>query len=241
MRKIQLMLPSVLAVWSLYGCGATSTPKTELQQAFQTNIIDVSASVAAINDSTYADRAVTLLGQEIEKLKTGDGIQTLLVGDRSIEKSGGSQLVKTGIRKRVKTARKEVEQFIRNALANQRQSGGDDSTNILYYLENAHPVCSSRSKIVILSDGIEDSDAYSASAALRQGKPITLPAPSTPYLKGCTITFIGIGVSPKSGAGAKAETLSNAQVQALIGGWSAYFQSAGVSAADIRFTTIVGG
>lgn len=216
---------------------ATDQPKP--QAAVTTIAADVSGSTAFINAPDYRNAAVAQVGTMVAKQKLGDAFRIIAFGSRTTDRAVDLLSVSSGYKRRLPAVRKQIEAALRELFETSHKAGGDGTTNLLYTLENAQPVCTPRSRVVILSDGIEDSDGYSASAALAAGKPVQLPGPATPsYLKGCSITFIGIGVAPlakQSGA----ETLPSAQVDALTTGWREYFEKAGVNPADIRFQSIL--
>lgn len=233
-----LVLATLVA--ALGGCDAADAPKDGPlpQAAALTVLVDGSASTAFIASPAYGDAAVRRVGEAVTRQALGDRFRIVGFGSRQVENGVNVLTEESGYANRLPAVRGQVENSLRDLLAHNRQSGGQGSTNILYALENANPTCTPRSRIVILSDGIEDSETYSVNRVLAAGQPVRLPAPNTPYLRGCLVEFVGIGMAPQMGHGI-AETLSNDQLKALTAGWRNYFIAAGVKPDAIRFTSIL--
>lgn len=208
------------------------------QAAVDTIAFDGSSSTAFIASPAYGDAAIRRVSDLVKRQQLGDGVRIMAFGSRTSDNAVNVLSANSGYALRIPAMRKDVEARLAQMMAQARQRGGDSSTNILYALENAHVACTPRSRLVILSDGIEASESYSAASALSAGQPVQLPPPASPYLKGCAVEFIGIGVAPM-GDGMDAETLPNAQLQALISGWRTYFEAAGVQPGDMTFTSIL--
>lgn len=221
------------------GCQESGAPAVKPQAAVVTTFADLSASTAFVASPAYADAAIKQVGKAVMKQQLGDAFRVVPIGSRSVERAVDALSVSTDRKFRLAAARKRVEASLNELIESGRQNGGDGTTNILYTLENAQPRCTPRSKIIVLSDGIEDSEGYSVNQALALGKPVRLPPPSHPYLKGCSIEFVGIGITPQAMNGMTAETLPNDKLQALIGAWREYFAAAGVSPGDMNFTSIL--
>lgn len=224
---------------ALSGCQEAAPVKGEAvsQAAAMSIFADVSSSTAFITSPAYAEGAIKRVSAAVLKQQLGDTFRVVSLGSRTTDRAVDVLSLTSGYKKRLSAVSKQVETSLTNLFADSRQSGGDGSTNLLYTLVNAHPICTPRSTIVILSDGVEASESYSAIGALSAGQPVHLPPPSTPYLKGCSVNFIGIGISPMGGG--QAETLTNDRLQALIAGYREYFQAAGVNPADMTFTSIL--
>ncbi|MFZ5746914.1 MAG: hypothetical protein ACOY45_04565 [Pseudomonadota bacterium] len=235
------MVLAILSVAALGGCQqATSAPDQPAPQAAVVTVFyDGSSSTAFVASPAYAEAAVKKVGQAVMDQRLGDEFRIVPFGSRTTDRSVAALSIASGYKLRLASARKQVESSLSGLLEQDRQTGGDGTTNLLYSLENAHPTCTSRSRIIILSDGIEESEAYSAGRALMAGRPVHLPSPGSAYLKGCSVMFIGIGVSPMGGSGQTAETLPSKQLASLISGWRIYLESAGVSPADMSFTSIL--
>jgi hypothetical protein len=223
------------------GCGETEkeaaapTP----QAAVVTIGFDVSGSTANIKSPSYGDAAIKRVGDAVMGQILGDKFRVVAIGSRTNNRAVQALSLASDRRLRLPAVRTQVEARLTELLAENRQNGGDGSTNILFALENAHPECTPRSEVVIVSDGMEDSESYSVAAALAAGQPVQLPPPSQRYLTGCAIEFIGIGIAAPTVNGQSQETLPNAQLQALIAGWRDYLVAAGVEPDAIRFTSIL--
>lgn len=230
-----------LAMLSLAGCGqGGNNPAGTTPQAAVTTIgFDVSASTAFIKHPPYGDAAIRRVGEALREQQLGDKVRVLTMGSRTNDRAVQALALASDRRLRLPALHRQVEARLSELLAENRQTGGDGSTNILFALENAQPECTPRSKVVIVSDGIEESESYSVGAALASGQPVQLPPPSRRYLDGCEVEFIGIGIAAPTVNGQSLETLPNAQLQALIAGWRDYLVAAGASPAAIRFTSIL--
>jgi len=201
-----------------------------------TVIADVSSSVAALHDPQYAARLAEQVGEDFSHLTLGDREQTVVAGSLSSANATKPEPIVTGPRLRVARAKPRVVESIRTLFA-RHYDEGDNSTNLLFTLENAHPSCGSgRDEVVLLTDGIEEG-AYSVSSALIAGKPINLPAPPRPYLRGCKVAIYGLGVS--GGKGISPQALPTRAMTALEEGWRAYFVAAGIKPTDVTFKSII--
>lgn len=231
---------------ALSGCGEADTsvptpiltkgePSPAITEAAQLTVIfDVSGSVAALTNPDFGKRAIALATAEFGNFRLGDSARVVVAGDRSVANAVNPPLIKTGYKLRLPAARRQLEEQLHGVLAQHRTGGGDNSTNLITALENAQPVCTSSSEVVVISDMIEQSETYSVTNALSANQPIRLPAPTQPYLRGgCIVKVIGIGVL---GGGTQA-MLPNAQLRSLQKAWDSYFRSAGAS--DIQFRSII--
>ncbi len=232
------------ALLMLSACGHSSgVPQqgeaAQSKAAVLTVFIDVSGSAALIKQPDFANRMIERVGEEISNLELGDKIRILTLGDRSADHSFSQLEIETGIGTRLPAARASVELKIRQIIGQSIRTGGDRSTNILSAMEGAQPECTPRSTVMVVGDGIEDSDTYSVTKALRSDQPIDLPTAAHPYLRGCRIAMLGIGIAAEPGNGIGSKPLGSHQLATLTEGWSRYLQSAGASATDLRFTSII--
>jgi hypothetical protein len=91
------------------------------------------------------------------------------------------------------------------------------STNLLAFLNRYDFGCDDGGEIILLSDGIESSE-YVNGTELLSGK-ASLPKPTTSTrLKGCTVTFYGIGAGR-----------SDTKLHRLRTQWQQYFDAAGAT------------
>jgi hypothetical protein len=235
--------PRIAALISILGlalAGCHSPPSANRpppQAAVMTVLVDSSSSTAFISSESYGDAATKRVGALVLAQQLGDEFRIVPFGSRTTDRALDAFSEASGYKRRLPAIRKDLEASLAELLAANRKGGGDGSTNLLFTLQNGGLSCTPRSRIVILSDGIEASETYAVAPSLAANKAVHLPAPSTPFLKGCSITFIGIGISPMGDG--QAETLPDAQLKALIAGWREYFQAAGVAPADIQFQSIL--
>lgn len=218
--------------------GDRSSP-TAQQPATATILVDTSASTPFMASPAYSDAAIQRVGKAVAALHLGDKARIVAFGSRTTDHAVDVFAEGSGYKRHVPVLGKHVETALRDLLANARAGGGDGSTNIIYALENANVECTPRSRVIVLSDGIEHSDAAQLDRALAHDAPLHLPNPATPILNGgCSVEMIGIGVSP-AGVGARAETLPGAQLQSLVAAWRDWFAAAGLGQNDMTFTSIL--
>ena len=224
----------------LAGCNSTDATVEPLvrQAAEMTVMLDASASTAFIASPSYAEASVKRVGEATMRQELGDSFRIMNFGDRSAGNGVAIFKVKSGYAKRLPTVRRDMEAALQDQMAKNRQRGGDGSTNITFSLENAGIRCTPRSVVVVLTDGIAEDERFSATKALKAGQPVNLPPPASPFLRGCSVEMIGVGMAP-AGIGQSAQTLPNDQVQHLIAGWREYLSAAGVRPEDMVFTSLL--
>jgi hypothetical protein len=233
-------VPGILfAGLALSGCNSTgqadAPPNT--RPATMTVFADLSGSTVFMGSPPYTSGAIARVGDDIQKQPLGTRFRVLSLGSLTAENAIDVLSVSSDYQNRIPAMRKRVTAALGDLFERNRQTGGQGGTNITYALINAHPSCTPGSRVVILSDGVEESTSYSVSRALSAGQPVNLPAPAGPILKGCSVTFIGIGMM--STTGGTTQSLPDAQLQALTAGWRAWFAAAGVQPDDVTFTTIL--
>jgi hypothetical protein len=239
MKIWAVLLPFLVALVGCAGAAPTSNGPSHTSPAELVVITDTSLSVQTPGDGPYGKAELQRVGDVVDQMALGDTITVFEAGAKSADRAVAHPTIVTGYKLRMVTARAMTFRQLEEIGASYRQHGGDGATNLLFTLENAHVDCSSgRSKVILISDGVEDSDAYSASAALRAGKAVELPSPPPGRkLEGCSVTFLGFGVS-KDGNGS-AQILPARQLEALRQGWTAYLAAAGVKPGDIDFASII--
>lgn len=225
----------------LTGCSnsdaAAAPTGTSHQPAVMNLYADVSGSNGAVGNANLASREADMVASEFAKFQLGDSARTIIVGTRSAEHAAAPPPIITSYTLRMPTAQKQLSDRINGIFATARSTGGDDSTNLLYSLEASKPICTPRSRVVLLSDGDESSDNFSRFDAILTGKPIEFPKPPAKYLRGCSVTFYGFGVSADQGG--VPQVMSNDNLRGLKRAWVLYLTQSGVNEADINFVSII--
>ena len=232
------MLPIALSLAACSGeppQDGTAAPK---HPAYLYIVNDVSSSARVQADDAFGKAVRARAVQAVTQLKPGDRVQLVNAGSLQADRLVAYPLIKTGYRLSLAKAGQQLAQQMDEVATSARASGGDDATNIIATLSNLHPDCASgRSEIKIASDGLEQSHAYSAVAAINAGKPVELPPPSGAYLKGCKIEFIGFSMVVDSAG--TAALLPEAQLRSLRDGWTKWLTAAGVAPEDMVFTSLL--
>jgi hypothetical protein len=236
---IQAVPGILLAGLALSGCNSTEPADTKLkpQAATMTVFADLSGSTVFMGSPSYTSGAVAHIGEDIQKQPLGTRFRVLSLGSLTADNAVDVLSVSSDYQNRIPAVRKQVTGALGDLFERNRLTGGQGGTNITYALTNAHPSCTPGSRVVILSDGVEESASYSVSRALSAGQPVNLPAPAGPILKACSVAFVGLGMM--STTGGATQSLPDAQLQALTAGWRAWFAAAGVQPDDVTFTTIL--
>lgn len=200
-------------------------------------VFDVSTSARVHGADAYGQRARARAAQVVSELQLGDRLQLVEVGSLQSDRLVAHPMIKTGYRLSLAKARKQLAQQLEEVASRTRASGGDGTTNIIATLSNLQPDCASgRTDIKLLSDGVESSEAFDAGVALATGKPVTLPPPATPYLRGCRVEFIGFGMV-SDGSEPGGQLLPVEELEALRKSWLVYMKAAGTS--DVTFTSLI--
>jgi len=229
------LLPLVVI---LAGCSshAARDEQPKSQAAEVTIKVDGSGSTALIAAPAYADAIVRRAGDEVMRAQLGDSVRITNFGDRRVDNAVPVLSLKSGYRLRLPALRKQVEASLADLMAKNRASGGQGQTDIVYSLSTSNITCTPRSKIVILSDMIQHDAKVDLGRDLAEGKALSLPKPASPFLTGCSVVVLGIGMAPFGGA-KNAQTLPADQVQKLTAVWRDYFEAAGVRPEDMSFTS----
>ncbi|WP_067734188.1 hypothetical protein [Novosphingobium naphthalenivorans] len=227
-------LPFFLALAACSGAPApTDAPHTS-EPAQLTVIDDVSESTAAHIDPAVAKAAQQRIAGLAGQMQLGDSIIVYEAGARSAERMIAHPAIVTDYNLRIPAAAAKLEQQLQEIAARFDAEGGDDQTNLLLALETIRPSCTPRSTVVLMTDGMEVSDAYSASQALVAGEPVNLPPPPGEYLAGCRVVMLGFGLTIDPSAEAP-QILPASMLISLRQAWTAYLQAAGVKPADMTF------
>lgn len=190
---------------------------------------DLSASSPLSDSPAFAQRAGNMVGQMIQReLLLGDSVTLMPVGHRSTANARKMRFRLTA-QFRQSAAAARVGGII--ASTPRSTEAGQGSTNLIFALERGAILCPPRGHIIILSDGLESSNDFNGTDALLQGK-MQLPAPPPGFLRGCRVTFVGIGLTSDRTA-----QLSNVHLRYLTSAWRTYLITAGVRPDQIAFHT----
>ena len=235
LKTFSCLTPVCLALAACSGSASPDTAKVPRYAAHLYVLSDVSESSALQGDDALGKAVRKRVADVVKEMELGDSVTVLTVGGRGAKNFVAYPTITTSTRLRLPAAGRKVVAQLEEIARNHQASGGDGNTNLLLALDNLRPDCrSGRSMIMIVSDGIESSEAYDAAAALSAGKPVAMPPPSG-LLRGCMVELLGFGVVA-DGAGSS-NLLPNAQLQALRKGWETYLTSAQVALEDISFTS----
>jgi len=230
------LLPFTAALAACSGSHGVADAKPPSTSAHHIVIVDVSASSAALSDVLLRQAVQRRITADLKKsLQLGDRITYYEAGSRNAERMVATLDIKTGYSQRVPAALTKLSKAMGGSATKFESTGGDGGTNLLLAMETIQPSCAARSTVTVSTDGIEESDAYSTSAALNAGKPVTLPSPPTAYLSGCHVRLVGLGLT--GGLSGQNQVLPAAQLAALRKGWTAYLQAAGVAPDAIEFVS----
>lgn len=231
------LLPLALALSACSGGQPTADNATPKHPAWLYVIDDVSSSARVQGDDLFGRGVRARAVEAVTQLKLGDRVQLIEAGSLQADRLVAHPLIKTGYHLSLAKARRELAGQIEGVAQRTQASGGDGTTNIIATIANLKPDCASgRTDIKINSDGVESSAAFDAGKAMAQGKPVSLPPPATPFLRGCRVEFIGFGVvSDSSESGG--QLLPSRELEALRKGWSDYLTAAGAS--EVTFTSLI--
>lgn len=237
-RLWAFLLPFIIALAGCSSSPATTVAPKPTKAAHLYVIDDVSVSAETIANDVVAQAALRHVADEVKRLQLGDTITIYEAGARSAQRAIAHPPIVTDYKLRIPTASAMVDRQMREIAVRYRQEGGDGSTNLLLTLESVHPECSPRTAVVLVTDGVESSDAFAADHALAANQPVNLPPPSSKYLAGCRVVFLGFGLTGDTSFDG-GQLLPARQLAALRKGWLTYLQSAGVRPEDIQFTSIL--
>lgn len=202
MKLLQALLPCLI-------CLPTA------QSATLTIGYDVSGS-SPVFVGTFAKSAGAEVEIRVAALSLGDKVIVKPFGARDLTNRAALLPITRSARPRAAAG------IIARQIAAIPQSGiaPQGSTNIVAFLEFGEFDCANGGQVFLITDGLEAS-TYADPGALLKGK-AKLPAPETPFLSGCAVTFYGLGarMSPQA-----AKTLRDA--------WRAWVEKAGGSFAAV--------
>lgn len=200
---------------------------TQPQPAQLTILGDLSSSAPLQSSAPFAQRAAGVVREHILSLMLGDKVVLRPIGTRSTQNIVPIEWA-LGPRNRQRKVADEVYGVIAGTPSSKRK--GQEETSLIFTLESGIP-CGPRSAILIISDGIEASRDFSKVRELLAGK-AQLPKPAAPALRGCKVTFLGIGLTADG-----TYQLNTSELQHLTSAWRSYLLAAGVAAEDITFRT----
>lgn len=179
--------------------------------------VDVSASNPMISNEPFAKIIAKRVSQQILALPMGDYVSLRTFGHLKLD-----NLQQFDVRLTRKAKPERVAKAISKFLISIPNGGVEPqkSTEILAQLEWAEYKCSDRDTILIITDGIEASSQVSPQK-LVDGK-VKLPLPDDAYLKGCSVTMLGIGKATNG-------SWPSVNVKNLVRAWKSYMKAAGAS------------
>jgi hypothetical protein len=184
-----------------------------------TILFDASGSNPLLTDKRFNKTAAQYMDKALADIKPKD---TLILQSFGSYREADNLVKHTIIIKRHRetSARSFVKDTIRDL---PKKAKAQSSTNIIGWFSRNQPDCSAGNKIIFLTDGIEASEYVPNPSDLLNGK-ATLPKPHDFIkLKGCDITFYGLGVGK-----------SDKQLNHLRRQWHAYFKAAGAQFTEAR-------
>ena len=182
---------------------------------------DVSASNPLVASTTYADAVAERISGKINGLEYGDRISLKTFGNGGIEHIKDKSLRIS----RQMPPQKAATLVVGVIKAFPRQHKGENSTNILAFLENGHFACDKDgSALWLLTDGIEHSIDFNGNDLLKGKK---LPDPYEKALEGCEVVMIGVGRLPSGGR------LPRNQIHILKTAWTQWLKKAGAASVQI--------
>jgi hypothetical protein len=183
---------------------------------------DISGTAPAISSQEFASASAEILKEHIQDMNFGDKITYKTLGNDKIHHSKSDSLI-ISKRNRPENAAEKVAARIESLPQSKK---GEGSTNILSYFENNRFDCSrDNSAVWLLTDGIENSQDFSATDLLKDKK---LPEPFEQTLEGCAVVMIGVGRL------ADGNKLPRKQIQILKKTWTEWLTKAGAVSVDIR-------
>lgn len=238
LKMATYLTPLCFTLAACSGAASTDAPKAPKFAAHLYVASDVSGTSAVQGDDVVGNAIRTRIADAVRAMALGDSVTVLEVGSLSAERFVAHPTITTNAQSRQAAAARKVVTQLEEIAAKYRADGGDGGTHLTMALANLQPDCrSGRSVIKVVSDGLEQSHAYSAVATLNAGKAITLPPPSGAYLKGCKVEFLGFGMAVDSAG--TAALLPEAHLRSLRDGWTTWLLSAGVAPDDIVFTSLL--
>lgn len=233
------LTPLCVTLAACSGSPSSEAPKAPQYAAHLYVLDDVSMSSAVQGDDAVGKAVRARIGEAVKKLALGDSTTIAEVGGLSAKRFVKHPTITTNAQLRQAAASRKVVTQLEEIAARHRADGGDVGSYLLMALTNLQPDCrSGRSVIKIVSDGLEQSQDYSATRAIGSDKPLDLPPPPTAFLKGCKVEFLGFGMVAAYGVD-KAVVLPESELRPLRDIWTRWLTAAGVAPEDMVFTTLL--
>jgi hypothetical protein len=177
-------------------------------------IVDKSGSNRLLTDKRFNQAAANYIDGELDNLKTKDKVILQSFGSLGTADNFINRPL-TVKRHGQTSAKRKIKQAILNLPSTVKPQG---STNIIAWFSRNQPDCSEGNRLIFLTDGLEASEYIPNTNAWLEGK-ASLPKPHEfIQLKGCDITFYGLGVG-----------LTDKQLTILRRQWRDYFAAAGAT------------
>jgi hypothetical protein len=179
-----------------------------------TLLFDLSGSNPLLSDTRFNQSAAEFAANALKDLNRGDTVTLKSFG--SLQSADNFEEL-TLIVERHKT--KSVQRKVKNAILSlPSKAEAQSSTNIISWFNRNQPNCTQGSRLIVVTDGLEASEHIPNVNDWLDGK-LALPKPSEfVQLKGCDITFYGLGVG-----------LRDKHLNTLRRQWRDYFKEAGAT------------
>lgn len=173
--------------------------------------LDVSGSSPLLINQAFNVNASKYIKERMQSVKVGDVVTLRFIGSLNSTKS--LQKIEETITHHNKAiVKKMMEQVV---LSTPKRIKPEGSTNLIAFFGRNHFDCANGGEVVFITDGIEASE-YIKSNELLIGK-ANIPKPNEyVQLKGCIVTFYGIGTGR-----------SDTELNRLRKQWRHYFKAAG--------------
>lgn len=184
--------------------------------------VDKSSS-SPILEKTFANLAAVSVANEISAMPMLSKVTLRTLGDGSIGNIGKFEAVLSP-RAHPSSVAKQVGQLIFNA----HNEAPQHETHILDFLTSTPFDCKGGEKVILISDGIEQSQDFSGNIfSTKNKKKLALPPPKPNVLAGCDVRFYGLGLTAKG-------SLSVQEKDTLDALWADWFKIAGATYQAIR-------
>lgn len=172
--------------------------------------LDLSGSNPLMISEDFSKKAANDVLPHIKDLKDGDQVRLMSFGARNSVQNLRDFTVTISRKNKASKIAQELARAIRSIPRGMLEK--QQATNIITWLEYTPNFrCEDNSQILLITDGVEDSDVFSAKKLL-SGE--ALPAPKR-TLEGCSVYFYGLGVG-----------LSGIQLGYLHKAWAHYINQA---------------
>lgn len=192
----------------------TFIPQVGLSKTL-TIALDISGSSPLMASKNFGRIAGESLYEIIRSMKMNDQVTLHTLGNGGLDNF--SQTITLSHKKRPSEAATAVKQFLSDI---QTKVSKQSATMLLKFLLTPGFYCSDSDEVIVISDGLEMSPDLEMDGKLLNSV-FKIPEPPKDHLKGCHITFWGLGRSRS--------VLSARQVTHLTNAWTAWMQHAGAT------------